>query len=210
MNRELEQNKPSFLERLTRGNLPLVKQEGEIYADDPFVRQALELIWLVAKFFTEHCVGSSVTLSAPASLLVEMGLVSQRTAEAIQGQVARKREEGGSEEDVFNQIEIVNIGDGFELRESYKTEEIFNGGNRLDRMVKERAKIRRTPNGGFSVEIVRLSAGEHLHALGKIWVEKDEKPPEVSRDKAMLLTGRWINTTLAVFSGWYERWQKTR
>ena len=196
------------MENLTRKNFPLVKNEGEVSVDDPSVRQALELIWSVADFFTGRCVGSSVTLSAPSSFLVKIGLVSQITAEAIQGQVARKQEGGGSEEDVFNQIEIVNIGDGFELRESYKTEEIFNGENRLDRMIEERAKIRRTPEGGFSVEITRLAAGKHLHALGGIWIEKDQKP-EINIE-IMHLTGKWINTTLAVLSGWYEGWQKAR
>jgi len=208
MSKELEPNKPQFLERLRRGNLPLVKQMGEVNANDESVRQALELIWSVADFFTGGSPGGSVTLSAPSSFLVEMGLVSEKTAQKIEERVTRKLEEGGKEEDVFNQIEIVNRGDGFELRESYIVEETFEGGNRLDRMVVEQVIIRKTPEGKFLVKINRLSTGEHLHALGRIWTEINKKPSEAS--KAVVLTGRRINTILAILSGWYEGWQGNR
>jgi len=137
MSKEPEPKSSQFLEKLRRENLPLVKEMEEVNTNDEFVRQALELIWSVADFFTGSSPERSVILSAPSSFLVEMGLVSKKTAQKIEERVTRKREEGGKEEDVFNQIEIVNIGDGFELKESYMVEETFEGGNRFDQMVVE-------------------------------------------------------------------------
>lgn len=186
----------------------LFLDQGPVDQNQRKPQQTLRAIWSI-------CDGvfplgmRDIKWSVPAIRLVELGLVSDQTGhrmkrrvDVIKGVDELLGKTGREVEKNTITIEKIADKDGFTLTERYVNMDeplrINNGRGYLDTHTEEQSQLVKMGQQ-FKIDFMgRRQEQFRLHALDRVWIPEDGRQQTLSQFEPIEVTGRRINTTLAL------------